>query len=69
MSASFKYGTDLLSIAGSIALLAKKQKGIIDDDAKTGIIRSQEYVNKIVESHETVYGINTGFGILSNKKI
>ncbi|MDB5226880.1 MAG: hutH [Bacteroidota bacterium] len=69
MPSSFKYGTDLLSIAGSIDLLTKKVKGTIDEDAQKQIIRSQEYVNKIVEAHETVYGINTGFGILSNKKI
>lgn len=33
------------------------------------IRKSREYVNQIVQSDRTVYGINTGFGALSNKKI
>jgi histidine ammonia-lyase len=46
-----------------------KRIGIIDDVAKQKINQSQQYVNEIVANNDTVYGINTGFGILSNKKI
>ena len=69
MSSIFKYGIDPLTISRSIDLLTQKSKGIIDEEAKKIIIQSQEFVNKIVENKETVYGVNTGFGILSNKKI
>ena len=33
------------------------------------IKRSQQYVQQIVENNKTVYGVNTGFGILANTKI
>lgn len=65
----FKYGIDTLTVAKAIQLAIGKLKGIIDDSAKQKIIQSQQYVNQIVENNDTVYGINTGFGILSNKKI
>ncbi len=66
---TFKYGIDQLTISKSIDLLNKKITGIIDEEAKNKIQQSQEYVNEIVANNNTVYGINTGFGILSNKKI
>lgn len=65
----FKYGTDSLTVAKAIQLSEGKLKGAIDDIAKQKINQSQQYVNQIVKNNDTVYGINTGFGILSNKKI
>ncbi|HRH57721.1 MAG TPA: histidine ammonia-lyase, partial [Chitinophagales bacterium] len=65
----FKYGTDSLTVAKAIQLSEGKLKGVIDDIAKQKINQSQQYVNQIVKNNNTVYGINTGFGILSNKKI
>jgi histidine ammonia-lyase len=38
-------------------------------DAMVGMIKSREYVLKIVSSGKPVYGINTGFGALANKFI
>lgn len=38
-------------------------------DCKKLIIESSNVVNEIVESDLSVYGINTGFGVLSDKKI
>lgn len=65
----FKYGVDTLTVAKAIDLSTGKLIGIIDDTAKQKINQSQQYVNEIVANNDTVYGINTGFGILSNKKI
>lgn len=65
----FKYGIDSLTVAKAIQLSEGKLKGAIDDIAKQKINQSQQYVNQIVKNNDTVYGINTGFGILSNKKI
>jgi histidine ammonia-lyase len=65
----FKYGIDTLTVAKAIELSTGKRIGIIDDVAKQKINQSQQYVNEIVANNDTVYGINTGFGILSNKKI
>jgi histidine ammonia-lyase len=65
----FKYGVDTLTVAKAIDLSIGKLIGIIDDVAKQKIKQSQQYVNDIVANNDTVYGINTGFGILSNKKI
>ena len=65
----FKYGIDSLTVAKATELSIGKLIGIIDDVAKQKINQSQQYVNEIVANNDTVYGINTGFGILSNKKI
>ncbi len=65
----FKYGIDTLTVAKAIQLANGKLTGIIDDAAKQKINQSQQHVNQIVENNDTVYGVNTGFGILANKKI
>ena len=36
--------------------------------AKKKMIKANEYVKEIIESGEAVYGINTGFGALADKK-
>jgi len=41
----------------------------LNTDAKKKMLTAREYVLKIVEKGEPVYGINTGFGALSNKFI
>jgi histidine ammonia-lyase len=43
--------------------------GILAEEVVQKIKTSQHYVQQIVERHKTVYGVNTGFGILSNTKI
>lgn len=69
MTSIFKYGIDTLTVAKAIQLSIGKVVGIIDETAKQKINQSQQYVNDIVANNDTVYGINTGFGILANKKI
>lgn len=65
----FKYGVDTLTVSKAILLSDGKLKGVIDETAKVKIQKSQRDVQQIVENNDTVYGVNTGFGILSNKKI
>ncbi|MFN8284518.1 MAG: histidine ammonia-lyase [Chitinophagales bacterium] len=65
----FNFGIDQLTVSKAIALSENIWKGIINDEARNKIIKSQKDVLQIVENNDTVYGVNTGFGILANKKI
>jgi histidine ammonia-lyase len=66
---SFQYGTDTLTISAAIALANKSCVGVLGDTAIQKIKDSQQHVQQIVDNDTTVYGVNTGFGILSNTKI
>src|SRR5687767_10691999 len=65
----FNYGIDKLTVGIAIALANGKLKGIINAEAGKKIKTSHDYVKEIVENNKTVYGINTGFGILAHTKI
>lgn len=65
----FNYGIDKLTIGNAIALATAKLKGQISAEASGKIHESHDHVKQIVENNKTVYGINTGFGILANTKI
>jgi len=65
----FNYGIDDLTIGNAIALANAKLKGLINAEAARKIQQSQDHVKQIVKNNKTVYGINTGFGILANTKI
>ena len=69
MNLQFKYGIDTLTIGKVIALANGKGQGVISPEAVERIRDSQQCVRNIVDHHTTVYGINTGFGILANTKI
>ena len=69
MSAVFNYGTEQLNIRQAIAIATGNMKAVLNDKALQKINTSRNYVQQIVENDTTVYGINTGFGILSNTKI
>src|SRR6187431_2578610 len=69
MPEKFNYGIDTLSIGKAIALATEKLKGQISAEAAKKIHESHGHVKQIVEDNKTVYGINTGFGILANTKI
>lgn len=45
------------------------QKVEISNDSKEAMLKARKYVDAIVEKGKPVYGINTGFGALSNKHI
>lgn len=69
MDKVFNYGADNLSVDITLALAAGNCKGILNEETVRKIKKSQQDVTAIVEKDRTVYGINTGFGILSNTKI
>jgi histidine ammonia-lyase len=65
----FQYGSDTLSIGTSIALASGSIVGSFAPGTVRRIKASQQYVSDIVSHNTTVYGVNTGFGILANTKI
>jgi histidine ammonia-lyase len=69
MEKIFNYGIDTLTVEKTIALAQGKIKGILNAAAIQKINTSSAYVQQIVEDDKTVYGINTGFGILANTAI
>jgi len=66
---SFHYGIDTLSIGTVIALARGDLRGSLSPDAVGRVRASQQHVTDIVSQNMTVYGVNTGFGILANTKI
>ncbi len=69
MSKIFRYGTEKLTISIALGIASGNIKGILDDSATKKINAAAQAVKDIVAQHKTVYGINTGFGILANTKI
>ncbi len=69
MSKIFRYGTEQLTISIALGIASGNIKGILDDSATKKINAAAQAVKDIVAQHKTVYGINTGFGILANTKI
>jgi len=41
----------------------------VDDHMLQGVIRSRQTIEEVAASDKTVYGVNTGFGLLANVKI
>ncbi len=52
-----------------MAICSGKLKAVVNKEAIEKINRSQQYVQEIVKDKKTVYGINTGFGILADTEI
>ena len=69
MSSQFNYGTDQLTISQALAIAEGRMQGVLDQATIKRINASAEEVRQIVAQNKTVYGINTGFGILANTKI
>lgn len=65
----FNYGIDTLTVAAALELAAGTTKGVLSAEARAKIDRSAAEVQAIVDSGRTVYGVNTGFGILANTPI
>ncbi|RYG50012.1 MAG: aromatic amino acid lyase, partial [Chitinophagaceae bacterium] len=66
---AFNYGTDQLTIATTLSIANGTLQGVLSQPAIERIRKSQEDVQTIVADNKTVYGINTGFGILANTPI
>jgi len=69
MPQNFSYGIDKLTAGNAIGICSGKIKGILGDAAVKKINNSHLHVQHIVENNKTVYGVNTGFGILATTKI
>jgi len=61
---AFRFGEDTLTTGLALKLAAGKMIGSIGHLAAERISNSRKIVDMIVSNHETVYGINTGFGPL-----
>lgn len=64
MEKTFCYGIDRLTAGISLSIARGEIKGILNDDARERILKSEADVRTIVAKGDTVYGINTGFGPL-----
>lgn len=69
MSNQFQYGVDMLTVNTALAIAAGTIKGVLSPAAIQKIRASQQAVQEIVDKNKTVYGVNTGFGILANTPI
>ncbi|HXB92968.1 MAG TPA: aromatic amino acid ammonia-lyase, partial [Puia sp.] len=65
----FQYGSDTLGVATAIKLAEGSVKGTFSAETAGKIRASQQYVADIVSRNTTVYGVNTGFGVLANTRI
>ena len=66
---TFCYGEDTLDIGSVIAIADGSLQGTLSAAAVAKVRASQQHVSKIVERNITVYGVNTGFGILADTRI
>ena len=69
MSKIFNYGMDQLSVEKTIGIASGNVKAVLNEQAIKKIKTSQQHVQQIVNDKKTVYGVNTGFGILANTPI
>lgn len=67
--ALFQYGMQSLDTQTAIGIARDKVKGTLASDARQKVAQSFAQVAEIVAADRVVYGINTGFGILSGTKI
>lgn len=69
MASNFLFGEDKLTVSAALDLVNGRRKGILSEVAKERILKGEQHVRAIVDQGSTVYGINTGFGILANTRI
>jgi histidine ammonia-lyase len=65
----FYYGIHTLTAKKAIDIMNGDVKGVLHNDAILKVNKSQEAVATIVANNKTIYGINTGFGILADTLI
>jgi histidine ammonia-lyase len=66
---SFRYGQDTLDIGTAIGLAEARIEGTLSPDTIEKVNASHRHIAAIVSANTTVYGVNTGFGILANTRI
>lgn len=65
----FLFGIDCLTVSQAMQLARKEQIAVIADEAMKKVSAASGWVQEILESNRTVYGINTGFGVLAHTAI
>jgi histidine ammonia-lyase len=68
-TAQFEYGNEALNIGKVTGLAEGNLRGVFSAAVEKRIRASQAQVAGIVSRQQTVYGVNTGFGILAHTKI
>lgn len=58
-----------LTIKNVVNVARFNETVVLSEEAKKAIIKSRETIDKLLASNKAVYGVNTGFGKLSNIKI
>jgi histidine ammonia-lyase len=67
---SFSLGHDRLTWSKLVALASKKNPALdVDSDSWARLARYRQLVESAINSGKTIYGINTGFGFLSDVRI
>jgi histidine ammonia-lyase len=66
---SFRYGYDILDIGTAAGLAEGRIEGTLSPDTIEKVHASHRHIADIVSANTTVYGVNTGFGILANTRI
>ena len=69
MNNLFFFGRDKLTVQKANSLVEGILKGHLSEETKQKISKSRDHVQTMVNNGSTVYGVTTGFGILSNTKI
>lgn len=69
MMQTFHYGIDDLTVEKALAIASGQMSARLEKAAIDKINASEQHVKDIVSNNRTVYGINTGFGILANTPI
>ena len=64
-----KIGKNKITLSDIQDVAIRGRRVEIDSAAKLKIKKSFDYLQKKAKSKETIYGVNTGFGLLSNVKI
>lgn len=65
----FHYGTERLTVAKAIGIATGAVKAVLNEQAIQKVKTSAAHVQQIVDENKTVYGVNTGFGILASTHI
>lgn len=69
MYEDFRYGVDRLTVGIALDLADGRRRGVLCRQAREQVLACQAHVEQIVHSHQTVYGVTTGFGPLCTTKI
>jgi histidine ammonia-lyase len=66
---TFQYGKDTLDIRTATGLADGSIEGLLSADTIERINACERQIGDIVREGKTVYGVNTGFGVLANSRI